>query len=38
MSVEDLKISAGINKNVVETLREEGCLAGWSESNQLSLF
>ena len=38
MSVDDLKTRAGVNKNVIETLRENGCLNGLSETSQLSLF
>jgi len=37
-SVEELKTSAGLNKTVIESLRNEGCLEGLPESNQLSLF
>lgn len=38
LSIEDLKMRAGINKAVIEILREEGCLEGMPETNQLSLF
>lgn len=38
LSVEDLKIRAGLNKAVIEILRAEGCLEGMQETNQLSLF
>jgi len=37
-SVEELKNNAGLNKTVIENLRNEGCLEGLPESNQLSLF
>lgn len=38
LSVEDLKIRSGVNKNVIEVLRQEGCLDNLPETNQLSLF
>ena len=38
LSVEDLSHRARISKTVIEIMHEEGCLAGLSESNQLSLF
>ena len=38
LSVEDLKNRAAINKAVVEVLRDEGCLEGLQETNQLSFF
>ena len=38
LSVEDLKIRTGVNKNVIEVLRQEGCLDNLPETNQLSLF
>lgn len=38
MSVEDLRIRAKLNKTVIETLRENGCLSGMPETSQLSLF
>ncbi len=37
-SIEDLRQRAKLTKTVIEVLREHGCLAGMSESNQLSLF
>lgn len=38
LSIEDLKNRASLNKAVVEILREEGCLEGLQETNQLSFF
>jgi DNA polymerase-3 subunit alpha (Gram-positive type) len=38
LSVEDLRIRAGISKAVIEILAENGCLEGLPESNQLTLF
>ena len=38
MSIEDVQMSAGVNKSVIETLRAEGCFEGLPETNQLSLF
>ena len=38
LSVEDIQISAGVNKSVVETLRAEGCFEGLPDTNQMSLF
>lgn len=38
MSVDELKIRAGIGKSTVELLRQTGCLAGMLESNQMTLF
>lgn len=38
LSIEDLKNRASLNKGVIETLREEGCLEGMQETNQLSFF
>ena len=38
LSVEDLKIRTGITKSAIEILRQEGCLDGMPETNQLSLF
>jgi len=38
LSVEDLRIRAGISKAVIEILGENGCLDGLPESNQLTLF
>ena len=37
-SVEDLQIRAGLNKSVVETLRNAGVLDGVNETDQLSFF
>nr|QGT51178.1 DNA polymerase III PolC-type [uncultured Firmicutes bacterium] len=38
LSQEDLKQRAKLNKSVIETLKENGCLDSLSESNQVSLF
>ena len=38
MSVEELKLRAGIGKSTVELLKTAGCLKGMTESNQMSLF
>lgn len=38
MSVEDVQLSAGVNKSVIEMLRAEGCFEGLPETNQLSVF
>ena len=38
MSVEELKLRAGIGKSTVEILQKAGCLKGMTESNQMSLF
>ena len=38
MSVEELKLRAGIGKSTVELLKSAGCLKGMTESNQMSLF
>ena len=38
LSVEDLQLSAGVNKSVIETLRTEGCFEGLPDTNQISLF
>lgn len=38
LSVEDLQLSAGVNKSVIETLRAEGCFEGLPDTNQISLF
>lgn len=38
LSVEDLQLSAGVNKSVIETLRAEGCFEGMPDTNQMSLF
>lgn len=37
-SVEDLKTRAKLTKTVIETLKENGCLDGMSDTSQLSLF
>ncbi len=37
-SVDDLRKRSGISKTNVEILREHGCLAGMSESDQMELF
>ncbi|MHC1694571.1 MAG: hypothetical protein AB9835_04700 [Eubacteriales bacterium] len=37
-SIEELRISAGLNKSVLETLRQNGILDGLTETDQLSLF
>ncbi len=38
MSVEEMKIRAGIGKSTVELLENAGCLKGMTLSNQMSLF
>ena len=38
MSVEELKIRAGVGKSAVELLEKAGCLKGMTLSNQMSLF
>jgi len=38
LSVEDIQMSAGVNKSVIETLRAEGCFEGLPDTNQMSLF
>ena len=38
ISIEDLKQRAHLTKTVIETLSENGCLAGLSETSQISLF
>ena len=38
MSIEELKIRAGIGKSTVELLKNANCLKGMTESNQMSLF
>jgi DNA polymerase-3 subunit alpha (Gram-positive type) len=38
LSIEDLQLSAGVNKAVLETLKTEGCFEGWPDTNQMSLF
>lgn len=38
MSVEELKLRAGIGKSTAELLQKAGCLKGMMESNQMSLF
>ena len=37
-SVEDLKARAKLTKTVIETLKENGCLDGMSETSQISFF
>lgn len=37
-SIDDLKTRSGISKTAIEALREHGCLAGLSESDQMQLF
>ena len=38
MSIEELKLRAGIGKSTVELLKAANCLKGMTESNQMSLF
>ncbi len=38
MSVEEMKLRAGIGKSTVELLEKAGCLKGMTLSNQMSLF
>ena len=38
MSVEELKLRAGIGKSTIELLQNAGCLKGMTLSNQMSLF
>ena len=38
MSIEELKLRAGIGKSTVELLKNANCLKGMTESNQMSLF
>ena len=38
LSIEDLQLSASVNKSVLETLKTEGCFEGWPDTNQMSLF
>ena len=38
MSIEELKLRAGIGKSIVELLKNANCLKGMTESNQMSLF
>ena len=38
LSKEELKVRARLNKNVMETLEESGCLKGLEESNQISFI
>ncbi|MBQ8164345.1 MAG: PolC-type DNA polymerase III [Clostridia bacterium] len=38
ISIEDLRARAGLNKAVIETLKNEGCLDGMPEDDRLSLF
>ena len=37
-SIEDLKARAKLSKTVIETLKENGCLDGMSDTSQLTLF
>lgn len=37
-SIEDLKVRAKLSKTVIETLKENGCLDGMSDTSQLTLF
>ena len=38
MSIEELKLRAGVGKSVIEMLKNANCLKGMTESNQMSLF
>ena len=38
LSIEELRIRAGISKAVIEVLRENGALDGLSETNQITFF
>jgi len=38
LSVDDIKIRAGVSKSVIEILENHGCLDGMDRSNQLSFF
>jgi len=38
LSVDDLKIRAGVSKSVIEILQNHGCLDGLDMSNQMSFF
>ena len=38
LSIEDLKKRAKLSSTVMQKLEESGCLAGLSQSNQISLF
>jgi len=38
LSIDDLRTRAKISKTVIEILQQNGCLDGWPESNQISLF
>ena len=38
ISIEDLRARAKLNKAVIETLRNEGCLEGMPEDDNISLF
>ena len=38
MSIEELKLRAGVGKSVIELLKNANCLKGMTESNQMSLF
>ncbi len=38
ISIEELKVKAGISKAVIEILEDHGCLEGLDQSSQMSLF
>ena len=38
MTIDDLRVRAGVNKTAIEVLKNEGCLDGMRESNQLTFF
>ncbi|MBO5454000.1 MAG: PolC-type DNA polymerase III [Clostridia bacterium] len=38
LSIEDLRLRSGINKTALEVLRQEGCLDGMEESDQIQFF
>jgi len=38
LSIEDLRLRSGINKTALEVLRQEGCLDGMEESDQITFF
>ena len=38
MSIDDLKMRAGVGASMVQLLQKEGCLKGMMKSNQISLF
>lgn len=38
ISIEDLKMKAGISKSVIEILENHGCLSGLDQSSQMTLF